>query len=349
MIKIRKSSLATLLATLSALSGCEMHPSKNDENSRIAQNMYQIEDVGVHDPVIMQEDSTYYLFGTGNGIAVHSSTDLRNWSAEPPVFATPPAWTYSVTSDFKGHIWAPDISYHNGRYYLYYSISSGGKNTSAIGVATNTTLDPSAPDFQWVDHGPVVRSVPNRDLWNAIDANVITDEQGTPWMAFGSFWGGLKLVKLSPDRLSLAEPQEWYSIAKRERSILVDDKEPEPAAIEAPFIFKKGDYYYLFASWDYCCRGVDSTYKIVVGRSKNLTGPYLDRNGKDMAKGGGTLVLEGNDQWPGAGHNSAYTLQGRDVLVFHAYDADDQGRSKLKIAEITWKDGWPQVDDSVLQ
>jgi arabinan endo-1,5-alpha-L-arabinosidase len=321
-------STASLIAAvfLVLMGGCSSH-----------QDKYTGTDTRVHDPVIAQEAGVYYLFGTGDGIAVHSSTDLHHWQPEPPVFAEPPSWTYEVTSDFKGHIWAPDISRHDGRYYLYYSISSGGKNTSAIGVATNETLDRESPDFHWQDQGPVVRSIPNRDLWNAIDANVITDADGTPWMAFGSFWGGLKLVKLAPDRLSLAEPQVWHSIAKRKRSVLVDAREPEPAAIEAPFIFKKNGYYYLFASWDYCCRGVDSTYKIVVGRSKQLQGPYLDKSGKDMAKGGGSLVLSGNDQWPGVGHNSVYSFNGRDYLVFHAYDAADNGRSKLKILEIDWE------------
>jgi arabinan endo-1,5-alpha-L-arabinosidase len=303
----------------------------------------------VHDPVLIQQAGTYYLFGTGQGIDVHSSKDLRTWRDEPRVFERAPDWTFATVPGFQGHIWAPDVSEHGGSYYLYYAISLGGKITSAIGVASNKTLDRGSPDFKWVDHGAVLQSVPGRDLWNAIDPQLIVDEQGTPWLAFGSFWSGIKLVKLRADLLRVAEPQEWHSIARRERSVLRDDTDPEPAAIEAPFIFKHGQYYYLFVSWDYCCRGVNSTYKIMIGRSNSVTGPYLDKDGRDLAKGGGSLVLQGNPRWPGVGHNSAYRFDGRDYLVLHAYDARDQGKSRLKILEMGW-DGahWPVLDPHAL-
>ncbi|HET9862679.1 MAG TPA: arabinan endo-1,5-alpha-L-arabinosidase [Steroidobacteraceae bacterium] len=305
-------------------------------------------DVRIHDPVMIREGDTYYLFGTGNGVSVYSSQDRRAWKQEPPVFDTPPAWTTKVVADFRGHFWAPDISRHDGTYYLFYCVSAGGKITSAIGVATNRTLDSRSPDYRWIDHGIVVQSIPYRDLWNAIDPQLVTDADGTPWLAFGSFWAGLRIAKLAPDRLHLAEPQEWHSLAKRERSVLVDDAEPEPAAIEAPFIFRKDGWYYLFASWDYCCRGVKSNYKVVVGRSRALTGLYLDADGKRMDRGGGTLLIEGNADWPGVGHNSVYEFDGRDWFVVHAYDAHDRGRSKLKILELGWKDGWPALDANAL-
>jgi arabinan endo-1,5-alpha-L-arabinosidase len=178
----------------------------------------------------------------------------------------------------------------------------------------------------------------------------VIDEQGTPWLAFGSFWSGLKLTKLNADFTRLSDPQEWYPLAKRERSVLRPDASPEPAAIEAPFIFRKGDYYYLFVSWDYCCRGARSNYKIVIGRSRDLKGPYVDREGKPLIVGGGTVLLGGNAHWPGVGHNSAYTFDGKDYLVFHAYDATDNGKSKLKISEIQWTpDAWPSIDAVVLK
>ena len=306
-------------------------------------------DVRVHDPVMIRENGTYYLFGTGRGIATLSSRDMRNWKEEPPVFDAPPAWTAEVVPGFQGRFWAPDISLHEGTYYLYYAVSTGGKITSAIGVATNKSLDRASPDFKWVDHGMVLRSIPYRDLWNAIDPQLIEAGDGTPWLAFGSFWAGLRLVKLAPDRLRLAEPQEWRSLAKRERSVLIDDAEPEPASIEAPFIFLKNGYYYLFASWDHCCRGVNSDYKVVVGRSRELRGPYLDANQERMDKGGGTLVIAGNPRWPGVGHNSVYSFDGRDYFVTHAYDAQDRGWSKLKILDVTWNaQGWPVLDTAPL-
>jgi arabinan endo-1,5-alpha-L-arabinosidase len=306
-------------------------------------------DIRIHDPVMIRENGTYYLFGTGSGIASFSSTDLRTWKQEPPVFDTPPAWTTTVVADFQGRFWAPDISLHDGTYYLYYCVSAGGKITSAIGVATNKTLDRGSRDFKWVDHGIVVQSIPYRDLWNAIDPQLIVGEDGTSWLAFGSFWAGLRLVKLAPDRLHVAEPQEWHSLAKRERSVLIDDAEPEPASIEAPFIFRKNGYYYLFASWDHCCRGVNSDYKVVAGRARDLRGPYLDRNDARMDKGGGTPVIVGNVRWPGIGHNSAYSIDGRDYFVAHAYDAEDRGWSKLKVLELSWDaDGWPVLDATAL-
>lgn len=306
-------------------------------------------DISVHDPVMAKQGDTFYIFCTGMGISVYSSSDMKTWTRQKGVFSSPPAWTDQVVSGFRGHMWAPDISYYDGKYYLYYSVSAFAKNTSAIGLATNSTLDPNDPEFKWVDHGPVIQSVPNRDLWNAIDPNIIVDEDGYPWMNFGSFWEGLKMVKLVPNRTELTEPQEWYTIAKRKRTDFLEDKEPGDAALEAPFIFKKNDWYYLFVSWDYCCRGENSTYKVVVGRSKNVMGPFLDKDGKPMDEGGGSLVIEGDKNWAGVGHNSAYTFDGKDYFVFHAYDMSDNGRSKLKIADMSWDEkGWPVVDRSVL-
>lgn len=309
----------------------------------------KLDHINVHDPVMIRSGATYYLFCTGWGISVFSSTDLKSWKPEKPVFTEPPSWTKAAVPSFQGHMWAPDVSYYEGKYYLYYSVSAFGKNTSAIGVATNVTLDPNDPAFEWSDQGMIIQSVPNRDLWNAIDPNLIADDQGYPWLAFGSFWEGLKLVRLIPNRTALADPQEWYTIARRKRTDFTDDRDPGDAALEAPFIFKKDTLYYLFASWDYCCRGENSTYKVVVGRSKKVTGPYLDKNGQSMAEGGGTLIVEGNSRWAGAGHNSAYTFDGKDYLVFHAYDSREDGHPKLKIAEITWdNDGWPSIDQSAV-
>jgi len=305
-------------------------------------------DIRVHDPVMIKEGDTYYLYCTGMGISVFSSNDMKNWKEEPSVFKKPPQWTQQVVSGFYGHIWAPDIHFYDGKYCLYYSVSAFAKNTSAIGLVTNTTLDPKSPEFKWEDQGIIVQSVPNRDLWNAIDPNLVVDNSGYPWLAFGSFWEGLKMVKLIPNRTAIAKPQEWYTIAKRERSHFLEDKNPGDAAIEAPFVFKKDSLYYLFASWDYCCRGAESTYKVVVGRSEYVQGPYLDKSGKAMDQGGGSLVIEGDENWAGIGHNSAYTFDDKDYFVCHAYDANDGGKPKLRVFEMGWdKDGWPVINKEV--
>ena len=301
--------------------------------------------VGVHDPVMAKEGSTYYLFSTGPGITFYSSTDMKSWKPEGRVFPGEPTWAKEAAPGFNDHIWAPDIYHHKGKYYLYYSVSGFGKNSSGIGVTTNTTLDPRAPNYKWEDQGMVLQSVPGRDLWNAIDSHVIDDDKGTAWMSFGSFWSGLKLVKLDASRTRLAEPQEWHTIARRERPAYTPDEQGGPAQIEAPFIMNKNGWYYLFASWDLCCKAKDSTYKVVVGRAKSVTGPYLDRNGVDMAKGGGTLVIEGTSAWRALGHNSAYTFGGKDYLVLHAYETADKFKQKLKVLDMKWdKDGWPLVD-----
>jgi arabinan endo-1,5-alpha-L-arabinosidase len=144
--------------------------------------------------------------------------------------------------------------------------------------------------------------------------------------------------------VTIANPQEWHTIAKRNRDYKTADANGGDAAIEAPFIFKKNNYYYLFVSFDFCCKGVESNYKIMVGRSEKIQGPYLDKDGLRMDAGGGTLLLQGNAAWRGVGHNSVYTFDGKDYVVFHGYDAADNGKPKLKILTLQWDNtGWPQA------
>jgi arabinan endo-1,5-alpha-L-arabinosidase len=192
--------------------------------------------IPVHDPVMIKQDSVYYIFCTGMGIITWSSTNMKDWKREKSVFAKAPQWAVDAIPNFKGHIWAPDISFHNGKYYLYYSVSAFGKNTSCIGVAVNKTLHPASPDYKWEDLGKLIQSVPGRDMWNAIDPNLAFDENKTGWLTFGSFWNGIKLVKLKDDLISVAEPQKWLTIASRKRDFILPDSVAGDAAIEAPFI-----------------------------------------------------------------------------------------------------------------
>lgn len=297
--------------------------------------------VSVHDPVMAKEGNAYYLYSTGPGVTFYSSPDMVNWRPEGRIFKGNPTWAKGVAPSFDGHIWAPDIYFHNGKYYLYYSVSGFGKNTSAIGVTTSLTLNPRSPNYKWSDQGIVLQSVPKRDDWNAIDPNIIEDSKGDAWMSFGSFWSGIKIVKLDASRTRLAEPQQWHAIAALE----LPDSEATPNEIEGPHILKKDGYYYLFVSWGKCCKKAEITYNVVVGRSKQVTGPYLDRAGRDMNKGGGSPVIGGNATWKGVGHNSAYTIDGRDLMVVHAYETADDYKQKLKILDMKWdKDGWPMVD-----
>ena len=308
-----------------------------------------VKQVDVHDPAMARDGGTYYLYSTGPGIPFYTSKDMVHWATRGRVFATEPAWARGVNTDFNGHVWAPDVIAHDGKYYLYYAVSAGGEGDSAIGVTTSKTLDPASPNYKWEDQGIVLRSVAGRDLWNAIDPNVIVDEAGKPWMVFGSFWSGIKLVKLNASWTRLAEPEEWFAPAKRQRSVFVDDKAPGPAEIEGPFLLKHKDYYYLFASWGLCCRGKNSTYRMVVGRSKAITGPYLDKEGKDMAQGGGSPLMAENKNWSGWGGQSVYDFDGNDYVVFHAYENADNEFHRMKIAKIKWDaDQWPEIDSRVL-
>ena len=289
-----------------------------------------------HDPTIVMDGKNYVLFTTGKGVPMRVSKDLKVWGPEQRVFETPPAWAPRTIEGFKDHLWAPDVSRFGGKWHLYYSVSTFGKNRSAIGHATNVTLDPENPRYEWHDDGPVFQSYP-KDDYNAIDPNVVLDDKGKPWLSFGSFWNGLRLLPLDGQGRVL-EGAKPLNIAARPH-----EGPEQPGAIEAPFIVRRSGYFYLFASYDFCCRGAKSTYNVRVGRSRSVRGPYVDREGKSLVEGGGTKILEGGTRWKGPGHEAVLQDGKDDLLVYHAYDADDKGTPKLRISRIEWRDGWPWV------
>lgn len=278
-------------------------------------------DIGVHDPSIIKEGSAWYTFSTGQGIQVLKSDSAgKSWARVPQIFLSPPSWwkTY-VPNQKTNDVWAPDIHNYNGKVWLYYSISSFGKNTSAIGLASATSVGAG----KWADNGLVLRTTSAND-YNAIDPNLVIDASGNPWLAFGSFWSGLKIVKLS--KTTMKPTGSMTSIAKRS------------AGIEAPSIIYRNGYYHLFASIDKCCSGVNSTYKIIYGRSTSITGPYVDKSGKRLLDGGGTVLDAGNTRWKGPGGQDV----GDGVIARHAYDATDNGNPKLLINDLNWtSDNWP--------
>lgn len=297
---------------------------------------------GVHDPVMARQGDTYYVFCTGDNIPFKKSTDMHYWwYPDHHVFPSgPPDWTWEEVPDFDGNIWAPDISYFNGKYHLYYSISSFGSNHSCIGLATNTTLDPDDPNYEWVDSGgPVVRSY-SYNSYNAIDPALFIDDSGpetTYWLSFGSFWSGIKMRRIDPDTgYPLSSDPTLYSIANRYYG-----------AIEAPFIVYRNGYYYLFVSFDYCCRGVDSTYNVRFGRATSVTGTYYDRDGVSMMSAGGTQLTWPDDDWKGPGHNAVFLdNDGRYWLVHHAYPVPYGWPSYMRIHELFWTpDGWPSLTE----
>ena len=302
--------------------------------------------LGAHDPVIIREGEKYYVFATGGRpgrgfTPVKCSAELLTWNSCGNVFDALPEWAPVEIPGTQG-IWAPDISYFNGRYHLYYSISTFGRNNSAIGLATTKTLDRESPDYGWVDHGMVVRSTAGVDDFNAIDANIAVESESKVWLSWGSFWGGIKMRQIDPATGKLSgENTMLYTLCRRPRAE-EHQTPPVEGAVEAPFIVRHKGYWYLFVSFDFCCRGARSDYNIVVGRSRQITGPYLDKDGKSMVDGGGSVILAGKSdgQWKGPGHCAVLQEPGQDYLVFHAYQAQT-GRPELKISTLSWKDGWP--------
>lgn len=284
-----------------------------------------------HDPAMIKQGNYYYLFTTGGRLDIRRSTDMLTWSAAGTVFSGGlPSWIASTLGSAPSDLWAPDISYVNGRYYLYYAGSTFGSNNSVIGLATNATLDPSSSSYRWVDQGLVVRST-GADNWNAIDPNLSFDSAGVPWLSWGSFWSGIKLRRIDPATGKLSSANTTlYSIAGR-----------NGGAIEAPSIIARNGYYYLFVSYDLCCKGIDSTYRTMVGRASSITGPYLDKSGRRMDQGYAEQLLAGVDPYRGPGGGTVFADGSNVFYTYHFYDSQDGGRSKLQTRPVTFSGDWP--------
>ena len=287
-------------------------------------------DTFIHDPsTIIRDKDHFYVFGTGRGIRVKSSPDLLHWTELGPVFSNAPAWTKKAVPRFHGYFWAPDIIRADGKFLLYYAVSSFGRQVSAIGVATSPTLDPSAPDYHWTDCGMVIAST-NGDDFNTIDPSVMTDEDGKLWLAFGSYWHGIYLTQLDPTTGLRASDRAVYPVAWN-------------YSIEASCLTRHENYYYLFVNWGTCCQGTNSTYEVRVGRATRVTGPYLDREGKDLEDGGGSKFLMSTGRFIGPGHIGILKDGGTIWFSYHYYDAATNGRSRLAVGKLRWtKDAWPE-------
>jgi len=260
-----------------------------------------------------------------------------NWKRGPGVFTNAPPWVAKAVPANRGmNYWAPDVTYLNGRYLVYYAASSFGKCVSGIGLATSPTLDPNDPAYGWTDRGMVFASTA-KDDFNAIDPAIFHDANGSLWLTFGSFWSGIKMIQLNPQTgKRLAPDSEIYSLAHYD-------------SIEASYLYQHGRYYYPFVNWGMCCRGANSTYSIHVGRSKKVTGPYLDRAGNDMLYGGGTLFLDSTKPYIGPGHAGIIVDNGTNWFSCH-YEADastsgQRQGSPLAVIPMRWNaDNWPEVD-----
>jgi arabinan endo-1,5-alpha-L-arabinosidase len=303
-----------------------------------------------HDPSIGREGGTYYVFATGPAsgggqFPIRCSSNLTEWKLCGKVFDDIPAWIRQMSPKTK-ELWAPDISYFNGKFHLYYAYSAFGVNTSGIALATSDTLDPASPKYHWNDEGLVLKSTASDDF-NAIDPNIVFDEKGGPWLSFGSFWSGIKMRRIDV-ATGKTDPSDnnTYSLAARAKPENAEPAKPglppDWEAIEAPFIVRHDNYFYLFVSFDLCCRGTHSNYRTMVGRSSQVTGPYVGADGKSMLEGGGAQLLTANGRWLGPGGESILQRPEGDIIVFHAYDALT-GKPALQISTLTWKGGWPQA------
>ena len=318
---------------------------------------FQTDTPMVHDPVMAQEGDTYYIFTTGMGIQQMTSKDRQTWTVKAdPVMSVIPQWTRDSVPGFTHHVWAPDVIQYHGQWWLAYSCSTFGRNGSAIGLLSSRSLASGL----WDDQGCIVCSREGRDNWNAIDPNFVIDDQDQPWLVWGSFWDGIQMVRLDTT-MHIAAGEKPRTIARRynlsapdgKKALSTNPNPPKnptsdfagPNAIEAPFIFKHAGYYYLFVSWDYCCQGAKSNYRVAVGRSKNIEGPYLGPDGTDMRDGGGKLFLEGDKKaFEAAGHCAAYHIDNQDIFICHGYSIAHEGASILIQEPVSWtKDGWPEL------
>lgn len=299
--------------------------------------------VAVRDPsTLVKKDGLYWVVGTGRGAPQFSSTDARQWTPRGPALPQTPAWVKNAVPENRDNsIWAPDIAFFGGQYRLYYVYSTIGSKQSAIGLATNATLDPQG----WTDRGIVIQSGPNTG-YNALDPSVFEDAQGHWWLAFGSYFDGLFVTSLDKNSGKRLESGAVTPIATR----------PDVAGnpIEAPAITFHDGWYYLFVNWDFCLVGAKSTYNIRVGRSREVTGPYRDKNEQLLGRGGGTLFLgsvvdDGSgrpfDDQVGPGH-AGILRQGENFLLSTHYEWSrfNKGATTMNVGALAWdSDGWPRA------
>lgn len=294
-------------------------------------------DTQLHDPTLLKVGSAYVAMGTGienvdgGTLRLRTSPDGTAWADAGTLGVRIPDWIYDQIGTRPPNLWAPTLSTHGGITYLYYAASVFGQNTSVIGLYTNAKLDPKHPERGWVGRGPVL-TTRKSDTFNAIDPYRIDTPDGKAWMVFGSYWTGIKLRELDPVSGKLKGGRQ-YDLASR-----------GGGAVEAATLVQRGKYYYLFVSFDRCCAGVDSTYRVMVGRATSITGPYTDREGVPMMQGGGTQVQATKGRYIGPGGQEVYMDGAEQRLVYHYYDGNQNGVSHFQTAHLGWDaDGWPDL------
>ena len=282
-----------------------------------------------HDPSIIYEESSglYWMFYTADGIGVKYSTDGKTWNQGTQIFSSAPSWwSEYVPSKTDFNVWGPDISYYNGYYNLYYSVSTFGSNVSCIGLIRCTSIYKG----DWVDQGLVIRSTAS-SKYNCIDPNFVL-AGSTPYLVFGSWYDGIWISRLSSGTMK-----------PNKTAVQIADRDLSANAIEGPCIWARGNgYYYLFCSYDVCCAGTSSTYNIRYGRSTSITGPYYDKDGVSMLDNGGTVLYSSKSNQIGPGGQSVFTTKsGGTAMCYHYYDSKNNGTATLAIRDIKTVSGWP--------
>ena len=289
-------------------------------------------DIRVHDPVMIKEKDTYYIYATGKGVRAMKSKDMKEWERLPSPLVSL-SWHKADIPEQDTSFWAPDIHYRAGKYHLYYSVSAWMNFNSSIGYATNTVLNPADPAYKWEDNGKVIDFRNGGEGVNCIDPQTFVDTDGKVWLFYGSYRAGLRLVELNPKTGKL------FNETNPEITVLTT------SLGEGVFVLKSTDgYYYIFASRGKCCAGIESTYQVVMGRSRDIKGPYLSKTGESWMNNRYSLLMAGDYDEPGRGHNGFFTEGDTTYIVYHAYNRAAGGTSLLRISPLyVGEDGWPSV------
>lgn len=274
----------------------------------------------IHDPSTIAEcDGKYYTFGTRGGGLISED-----------------GWRWDSGAVRPGGGAAPDILKIDDRYLVVYGATGGGLGGGHDGrilTMWNKTLDPKSPDFKYTE-AVVVASSDGREDNDAIDPGLLLDpNDGRLWVSYGTYFGFIRLIELDPKTGKRKEGNKAIDIA-------ID--------CEASDLIYRDGWYYLLGTHGTCCDGANSTYNIVVGRSRKVTGPYLDNMGRDMLKGGGKMVLAAGGRVNGPGHFGRTVLEnGVEKMSCHfEADLDQGGLSVLGIRPLLWKNGWPVAGDN---
>lgn len=281
--------------------------------------------IDITDPCLFRWGDTYWVFSTGIKIARHSSTDLTTFREEDPVFTDNPAWiAQKLTKSTVTDLWSPEVRVFGGLIHLYYAASAFGTSQGCIGHATTISLD---QPFQ--DQGPIICTGLGaaKETYEAIDPTVILGDDGRPWLGFGSGSSGIHLLALDDNGARLDD-----------QIITIVTRPTDNPAVQASFLYHWRDHFYVFASVD----GYNPSHALRVGRAEKVTGPYVDRDGRRLLDGGGTLVLSTDSHFKGPGSNSILDDNGQRWNTYHAYDLSRNNAVTLRIAPLFFdNEGWP--------